>query len=85
MTGIEPAFSTSVTPNRLEGGSGYMGIYVTKIGLKPITYGLGNRCSVQLSYKAIIFVGEVGFEPTFSSFRYRYRMYKIPLLPAHYV
>ena len=26
------------------------------------------------------FVGKMGFEPTFSSYRYRYRMYKIPLL-----
>ena len=29
-----------------------------------------------------IFVGRVGFEPTFSTYRYVYRMYKIPTVPA---
>ena len=33
-------------------------------------------------YDTRIFVGRVGFEPTFSTYRYVYRMYKIPTVPA---
>ena len=51
------------------------------VGLEPTLFHIGSVVPYQLG-DTCKFVGKVGFEPTFSTSRYVYRMYKIPTVLA---
>lgn len=52
------------------------------VGFEPLPC-IGSAVLYQLSYILLLLVGEVGFEPTFSTYPYEYPRYKLGSVLAH--